>query len=104
MTKFILIYMTTLSMAMAGCVPIIPDLFSPFVQGMEAANRENWNDRTRWMISDDINYFIETGDYRALCHAAMLGSVRSAAVLREDGIGCQIYTSGGRKYIRTVVL
>jgi hypothetical protein len=103
MPKFLLIFAALLSVAMDGCVGFAPDLFTPFMQGSAAAQRANEYDRQQ-AITYDINYFNKTGDYRALCHAAMLGSGEAANHLRKNRIGCRTYELSGQKFIQAVHL
>jgi len=101
MIKILLIFVALLSVTMVGCVA--PDVFTPYMQGAASAQRANELDRQR-AIAFDINHFNQTGDYRALCHAAMLGSSEAANHLRQNRIGCQTYEQGGQKYIKAVKL
>jgi hypothetical protein len=99
-TKVLLISVVLLSVALVGC---IPDLATPFMQGMETARRANEDDRQQG-IAFAINNFNQTGDYRALCYAAMLGSREASNYLLQSRVGCQVYEQGGQKYIEAVQL
>lgn len=68
-----------------GCVT--PDVFSPYMQGHQAAVRANQYDQQQ-AIAAYINYFNHTGDYRYLCEAARLGSVDAINYLRQRQIIC----------------
>ena len=79
----------------AGCIPITGDIFGGYARGASDAQRANYYDQQRaaqvraQMINNDIAYFNQTGDYRALCHAAYLGSVEVANYLVTKKITCK---------------
>ncbi|MDR1395479.1 MAG: hypothetical protein LBK52_04845 [Deltaproteobacteria bacterium] len=101
MFKVWLIWPLLAGVLLSGCLP--PNVLGPYLQGARQAEMENERDRLR-RIDYDLNYFSATGDYRALCDAAMLGSLPAAGLLRRDGIGCQTYELEGKKFIRAVEL
>jgi hypothetical protein len=101
MTKALVVSVLALSFAMTGC--FVPDLATPYMEGAAVAQRANERDRQQ-AIAYDINHFKQFGDYRALCHAAMLGSPEAANHLRKNRIGCQTYELEGKKFIKAVRL
>ncbi|MDR1297915.1 MAG: hypothetical protein LBO05_11230 [Deltaproteobacteria bacterium] len=85
----------------AGCYA--PDLFSPYMAGVEAARSANEADRLR-AIDYDIKYYNTTGDLTALCHATMLGSRDAADYLKREHVGCRTFYENGRQMIRAAYL
>jgi hypothetical protein len=99
--KLLLILLVLLIFATnLGC---IADFGAPFLEGVRAARRDNEIER-QMEIESHINYYNRTGDYRALCYAAMIGSDEAANFLYRNRVGCQIYEQNGIEYIRAVEL
>ncbi|MDR0548434.1 MAG: hypothetical protein LBI10_03340 [Deltaproteobacteria bacterium] len=101
MSKKLFTFVILISLTLTGCVPYAPDVFTPFLQGAEMARRDNERDRL-YAIAYDIDFFNQTGDYRALCHAAALGSVQAALYLDKNRVGCETYEIEGKKFIKAV--
>ncbi|MDR1039322.1 MAG: hypothetical protein LBR80_03990 [Deltaproteobacteria bacterium] len=78
--------------------PVIPgDIFSGYIEGREAAMRDNYRDAVmkeyaiRQQIANDISAFNISGDWRHVCHAYMLGSVSAEKFLFENDMRCRFY-------------
>lgn len=93
--KIVLVLSTFFALA-TSVHGFFPDIFTPMIEGQEAARRANNRDRQQ-AINANIALFNQTGDYIHLCNAAYLRSVEAVSVLRQNQITCCFLDQSGKK-------